>query len=326
MSKLNDGDEENGSLPVSPLHTRDDPGVTRRRVLRASAGGTGLLGTGTVSGHGDAAETTTDYCAITSKEPKMVPYAEGGMAACADDHPATKELQSSVVRSLNENYATVGALIDDGYVPYADFFTAADGNGISHWINPDYLADDQVLDPAKPESVMIDHHWWRPIGVMFIATAESEEIHPPPAVYEPSSESASNDADPCLPWHTHVGLPGRKSWLKYQAVHGDTIDALRGGIPCRTPWMLHIWAFAHPHGVYAEGGLPRENRGGPPAEPAGFETDAVPGEDDLDKRALLDAADEEIRAEIRRIEAELETVEAKIDSWWAEARGLFDGW
>ena len=235
----------------------------------------------------------------------MVPYVEGGMAACTDDHPRTRELQAGVAQSLEDNFPTVGALIDDGYIPYFDFFTAADGDDVSHWINPEYLGNDRILDPEKPESIMVDHHWWRPLGVMFIATRDGEEIHPPPAVYEPDEETADDAADACLPWHTHVGLPGRKSWLKYRSVYGDTVEALKGGIPCRTPWMLHVWAFDHPHGVYAEGNLPRGKRGGPPAEPAGFETDAVPGEDDLDKDALLDAGTDAFRDHIDQFEVSL---------------------
>ena len=52
--------------------------------------------------------------------------------------------------------------------------------------------------------------------------------------------------------------------------------------------MMHVWTFPHPESVYAHGAPPQENRGGPPAEPAGFETDATPGEDRLSWKVLPD--------------------------------------
>ena len=294
---------------------------SRRAVLRATGAGASVFAVGTASADGDSGNATTDYCAQTTHDPKMVPYVEGGMEACADDHPVTQRLQEGVAMSLEENFPTVGALIDDGYVPYFDFYSAPEGDDISHWINPEYLGNDAILDPARPESIMVDHHWWRPLGVMFIATRDGEEIDPPPAVYEPETESGDDAAktadgegtDPCLPWHTHVGFPGRKSWLKYRAAYDDTWDAIKGGLPCRTPWMLHIWAYEHPEGVYAEGSLPRGSRGGPPAEPAGFQTDAVPGEDDLDRDALLDAANEELHERIDQFEIDLSGIDRTVD-------------
>ncbi|MFC7195935.1 hypothetical protein ACFQL4_17020 [Halosimplex aquaticum] len=52
---------------------------------------------------------------------------------------------------------------------------------------------------------------------------------------------------------------------------------------------MHVWRYDHPESVYAHHAPPRGNRGGPPAEDAGFETDAVPGEDPLGPEVLPDA-------------------------------------
>lgn len=295
----------------------DGRGLSRRAVLRRTgiastvlATGSGAVATGTARGHGEEGDSDADYCAQTTTEPRMVAFDDDGMAACDADHQASKSLQTDVATALDERFPTVGAMIEDGYVPYFDFATAPDGDDVSHWINPEYLGDDGVIDPRRPESIMVDHHWWRPLGVMFIATRDGEEVDPPPAVYR------SDDGDACLPWHTHVGLPGRKSWWKYRATRVDAVAAVREGVPCRTPWMMHVWAFDHPEGVYAEGSLPRGSRGGPPAEPAGFETDAVPGEDDLDAEALLDAGNEELREWVEglddRIDAAVDETKARI--------------
>ena len=45
--------------------------------------------------------------------------------------------------------------------------------------------------------------------------------------------------------------------------------------------MMHVWTVDHPEGVYAHGGPPPEYRDREPADEAGFETDAEPGEDTL---------------------------------------------
>ena len=218
----------------------------------------------------------------------MVHYESSSAGECADDHPETKRLKREVKRSFENRYSTVGALIDEGYLPYFDYAPAANAEegGVSHWLNPGYINDDAVVDPERPESILVDHKWWRPIGVMFIATRDGERIDPPPAVYGGDDERGT---DPCLPWHTHVGFPGRYAWWKYRLLYENGGDGAIGRLPCDTPWMTHVWAYPHPKGVYAHGAPPRGNRGGPPAEEAGFETDAVPGEDPLGWDALPDA-------------------------------------
>lgn len=213
-------------------------------------------------------------------EPNMTHYDDSIHEVCSDDHPVTQEIQADVKAALEEHYPTVGALIDAGYIPYFDFFTKGDW---SHWINPEFIGDDSVLDPERPESILVDHTWWRPIGVMFIATTKGKDVDPPPTVY--TDESGTEDA--CTPWHAHVGFPGRFSWWKYQkAYHGSAM------FPCRTPWMMHVWIYSHPESIYAHAAP--EDRGGPPAEPPGFETDADPDEERLGPRHLADPIREKV--------------------------------
>ena len=255
------------------------PAVSRRAVLKASGGAAGLLGVGSASASGG----DTERCPDATLRPSMIHYDHSLETVCSDDHPATKELKADVADALEYHYPTVGALIDDGFIPYFDFFTAEEGEGWSHWINPEYLGDDSVMDPDRPESVLVDHRWWRPIGVMFIATRGGEPVEHPPAVYLDEKKD-----EECLPWHAHVGLPGRYGWWKYQQLYSEHAEKSKR-LPCRTPWMMHVWAYPHPESVYAHPAPPRGKRGGPPAEPAGFETDAVPGEDELGWRVLPDA-------------------------------------
>lgn len=259
--------------------------LTRRRLLRSVGGALGAAGLWSVAAGADEADDSDDHdhsdCPETTLRPSMVHYDDSVHEVCRDDHPDTRALQEAVTEALEEEYPTVGSLVDSGFIPYFDFF--ADGDW-SHWIKPEFIGDDSVVDASRPESVLVDHTYWRPIGVMFVATKEGEEVDPPPAVYE----ADGRDTRACVPWHAHVGLPGRYAWWKYQTVYGDGADEF----PCRTPWMMHMWRYDHPKSLYAHG-APRE-RGGPPAEEPGFETDADPDEEELGPEHLPDAFRERI--------------------------------
>lgn len=274
----------------------DSATVSRRTLLRASAGTVAVstIGTGQASATGDDGRQPwfDRRCPDATLEPSMGHCVEGGMDGCADDHPATVELQDAVRKALETRYSDAGDLVEAGFKPYFDALDR-DADGWSHWINSDYVGDDAVLDPDRPESVLVDNETWRSIGVMFIATRGGEPIDPP-AVYGGDADGTTTDGptdepdDPCSPWHYHAGLPGRFAWWYYrQAYERDVADGdLR--LPCRTPCMMHVWTVDHPEGVYAHGGPPREYRDREPADDPGFETDAEPGEDDLDWDALPD--------------------------------------
>jgi len=111
-----------------------------------------------------------EYCSETTLRPSMVHYDDSIHEVCDDDHPTSQAMQADVVTSLENNYPTVGSLIDAGFIPYFDFF--ADGDW-AHWINPEFLGDGAALDAERPESILVDNTWWRPIGVMYVATDES---------------------------------------------------------------------------------------------------------------------------------------------------------
>lgn len=250
----------------------DDRSISRRRLLSALGATAGFATVGVGEVRADGSERDTEACAETTIRPSMIHYDDSIHEVCSDDAPETVALQKAVKTSLADEFPTVGALIDAGFIPYFDFF--ADGDW-SHWINPEFIGDDSMVDPSRPESILVDHTWWRPIGVMFMATVEGERRDPPPTVYE--------DGGACVPWHAHVGLPGRYAWWKYQTVYGHDVDV---EFPCRTPWMLHVWNYPHPESTYAHDAP--EYRGGPPAEDPGFETDVDPDEAELGPEHLPD--------------------------------------
>ena len=264
-------DDSDGERPVS-----------RRTLLRASAGSVALSSVGSARAGGDsdsaAARQFGRGCPEATIEPGMAPCEGTSEAGCADDHPTTTDLRAGVADSLEARFPDVGALIDAGFRPYFDTLETGDDSW-SHWLQPEFIGDDGMLDAERPESVLVDNETWRTMGVMFIATRGGDPVYSPPAVYE-------DDAGRCSPWHAHTGLPGRFAWWYYQQVYEESEADL--SFPCRTPCMLHVWAVDHPESVYAHDAPPREYRDLAPAGDPGFETDAVPGEDSLGWDALPD--------------------------------------
>lgn len=267
---------------MSDTNSFNDRGISRRQLLRGSGATIGLLGLGT--GRVTAHSSDERDCSETTIRPNMVHYDDSIHQVCDDEHPESTALQEDVRTSLKEQYPTVGSLIDAGFIPYFDFF--ADG-GWSHWINPEFIGDDEMVNPDRPESILVDHTWWRPIGVMFIATEEGDSVDPPPTIYVDEETEEGNGK--CIPWHAHVGLPGRYSWWKYQQVYEGRRDK---GLPCRTPWMAHVWIYPHEKSIYAHAAP--EERGGPPAEDPGFQTDADPNEEKLGPEHLPDAVKDKV--------------------------------
>lgn len=305
------------------MNGSDDSSRLSRRVLLQATGGTIALSSAGIAG---ATETDGDdssgrlsrRCPDATLRPSMGHCDGASMEGCADDHPVTVSLRENVQETLESRYPDVGALIDAGFKPYFDTLDG-DDDGWSHWLNPEYIGDDTVMDPERPESVLVDNQSWRSIGVMFIATRDGEPIDPPPAVYDADGEPESpddgddpdydsddhhhdpdehheddhhhehpdGDPDRCSPWHYHAGLPGRFAWWYYQKVYEGSYQDGDLRLPCRTPCMMHVWVVDHPEGVYAHDAPPAAYRHQEPAEDPGFD-DAEPGEDELGWDVLPD--------------------------------------
>ena len=122
------------------------------------------------------------------------------MAGCADDHPETTATREAVTESLASDYPNVGTLTDEGFVPCFDLLSGDEG-GYSHWLNPECIGDDTVLDAERPESVLVDDRWWRPVGAMLIGTEDGEPLDTPPAEDPGFDVPAAPDEDD-LSWGT----------------------------------------------------------------------------------------------------------------------------
>ena len=262
----------------------DHEATTRRALLATAAGAFGASTMGSVRAAGTEHTDRTRRCTESTLRASTVPYDEAHAGTCSDDHPDTRALQRAVRGAFEREYPTLGALLADGFIPYFDFLTTSSESGVSHWLQPDYLGDGGILSPERPESVLVDHVSWRPIGAMFVATRDGDRVADPPSVYV--DEERDHE---CRPWHAHVGVPGRYAWWKYRLLYVDGVRNVSRRLPCRTPWMMHVWAYGHPESVYAHAAPPRDERGVAPATRAGFDTDAVPGEDELDWEMLPEA-------------------------------------
>ncbi len=278
-------------------------------VLQATSGAVALSAVGSArasEGEGEARGARIDRrCPEATIEPSHGHCAGASLEGCADDHPVTIDLQEAVAETLSGRYPDVGSLLDDDYKPYFD--TLAGDGGYSHWLSPEHIGDGTLLDPDRPESVLVDNESWRPIGVMFVATVDGDPVSPPPVVYDatadvtyedgvspavPESETGDDGESPdrCSPWHYHAGLPSRFAWWYYRKVYEGDYEDGAVQLPCRTPCLLHVWTVDHPESVYAHDAPPPEYRDRDPADEASFETDADPGEDVLGWDVLPDEA------------------------------------
>ncbi|WP_148680530.1 hypothetical protein [Halovivax ruber] len=269
------------------MSANDRPVLSRRRLLAVSGGAFAATATGRAGAsaerpggdRGRRARWLDGRCPDATIEPSHGHCEESTTGGCADDHPETVAIQTAVAEALADQYPTVGALVDDGYRPYFDTLERGE-DGWSHWLNPEYIGDDTVLDPERPGSVLVDNRTWRALGVMFIASRDGEPVDPPPVYGEGEPDDAR-----CSPWHYHAGLPGRKAWWYYQAVYDEGNPPLLP--PCRTPCVLHVWAVDHPESVYAHDAPPAKYRDGP-ADRTGLDTNARPGDDALGWETLPD--------------------------------------
>ncbi|RQG90410.1 hypothetical protein [Natrarchaeobius chitinivorans] len=272
--------------------------IRRRTLLSAVGSAAGLSATGTAAGNPFESADDQRRCPEATIRPDMAPCSGASTDGCADDDPETIELREQARERIETQYATVGDLIDRDFVPYFDVKRPGGSSGWSHWLNPEYIGDDSMLDPAHPESILVDNESLRPIGIMFIATVDGDSVDPPPPVYtrETEGEDETDEEERrCSPWHYHRGFPGRFAWKFYRQVYERDYEDRELSVPCRTPCMMHVWTVPHPEGVYAHDAPPAEYRRGPSANDPGFETHVDPDERQLGWETLPDAVVPDLR-------------------------------
>jgi hypothetical protein len=161
---------------------------------------------------------------------------------CDEDNPTVKSIVEGVQEALDPQtgkFRNFAAMSTFGYMPYADAPLLGLSGGQGHWINPGYIEDGHLMDPDRPESILVDR-WNRPIGVMFINDQPTDPADPStagPDMY------VGEDGTPCNGWHYHTEILADAYWYAYKYLYSD--DVVNGDLqpPDRTPDLMHVWAY-----------------------------------------------------------------------------------
>ncbi len=163
-----------------------------------------------------------------------------GVPGVSDEQQARAQaLIDDTLREL-PRWADTADAIADGYISIGDA-----GTGSEHYIKGSLIADDVMLDPTKPESLVYNVVGDQRIlaGVMFIASPR------------PTDDPSLTDwAGPLMTWHNH----GNLCWdlvngkLNVVGVINETTGTCTRGFNAggEVP-MVHVWIVAHPCGPFA---------------------------------------------------------------------------
>lgn len=106
---------------------------------------------------------------------------------CSGDHEETRRLKDAVEYSLRHLYPDVPTLVASGFIPYFDVLSVG---GFSHWLKPDHIKGGHMVDPGRPETVLVNNDNYCSQGIMFIPNHEVANREPPVYVEGDPDESA----------------------------------------------------------------------------------------------------------------------------------------
>ena len=201
------------------LWAMENPGRRASSLRRASVAGTGVLMLFAVGGAAWATSAVS-YEDGLAAEPGGPAASSAGQreehhAGCAE--PPTLEQQAAAGKLAADTRASVARYVDppaaeaDGYRP-----SSPSWRPVTHYLNPAYQRDGEILDPDRPESLVYANTSEGAVllGAMYLI--------PEPGVSGPQIGG-------CLTqWHAH---------------------SLRGW---ETPEMMHVWSVDIPGGPFSE--------------------------------------------------------------------------
>jgi hypothetical protein len=149
------------------------------------------------------------------------------------------KLVQDTLRDLPK-YSDPAAAIADGYTSIGDA-----GTGSEHFIKASLIEDNDLLDPAAPESIVYDvKNGQRTLaGAMYIASARPAD-----------DPTLTGFAGPLMTWHKHDNLcwaldaNGAAKVVGIIDANGNCARGVRAG--GENP-MVHVWVKPHPCGVFA---------------------------------------------------------------------------
>lgn len=106
---------------------------------------------------------------------------------CSGHHPETQRLKDACEYSLRHLYPDVPTLVANGYIPYFDVLSVG---GFSHWLKPEHIRGEHMVDPGRPETVLVNNDNYCSQGIMFIPNHEVANREPPVYVEGDPDESA----------------------------------------------------------------------------------------------------------------------------------------
>jgi hypothetical protein len=145
--------------------------------------------------------------------------------------PAARLLEAT--RAEADRWRTVAAAQRDGFRSIGDADT-----GFEHYVQWEWLSDDDVLDAGSPESLVyrVDGSARQLVSAMYILPEGTRSGDEPDL------------GDPRVRWHRHLHL----CWEDHRVVgverHGHCFG---GGEPWVTPPMVHVWVVPSGCGPFA---------------------------------------------------------------------------
>ncbi|HVM00227.1 MAG TPA: hypothetical protein VM324_13125 [Egibacteraceae bacterium] len=123
----------------------------------------------------------------------------------------------------------------DGYASIGDAFS-----GYEHFVHWGWAADETILDPQRPESLMYE------VGADGTRRLVSAMYLLPPGA---TMADVPDLGDERAVWHDHDNL----CWTPDRRLAGVLLDGecFPGGEHVVSPPMLHVWIVEHPCGPFA---------------------------------------------------------------------------
>lgn len=140
------------------------------------------------------------------------------------------------VREALQGLTTVDDAVAAGY-------DHPDGIDEFHLVNRTYLDDDALLNPQRPEFLVIDPDAGLVLGAMFLWTPgeHGPQLAGPASVWHFHDATSGGDAFRC--WDGPLPAVGAFDPVTDTCSRGDRRD--------QSPEMLHVWSIDHPGGPFA---------------------------------------------------------------------------
>ncbi len=218
-------------------------GVTAITAFGMVSAGTHVHELGATDDHGHgtaatgAAHETDDVAAVVAP----VPYDPSRPIDLGGVEGVTPEQQAAAENLVSVTLLRLPQWSDPAVAEAAGFRSIGDGfTGVEHFVNADFMEDDVILDPDRPESLVYNTEGGgrRLVAAMYMV-ARGTPLEDVPTI-----------GGRLIQWHTHENL----CFTAEGQVAGITDDAGNCPIglfkPEPTP-MIHVWIEKHPCGPFA---------------------------------------------------------------------------